>query len=86
MSSGGGIPPPGATSDKPWPLDERVRDFITQSYLRGWGLTGSNVDLERGTAMFPGRDAVEDWNDHCVKQMEHAFGETMEGVDIQAED
>ena len=35
-----------------WPVHPEVFQFIVDGYLRGWGVTGGNVDLDLGTAIF----------------------------------
>ena len=68
--------------DSPWPVHSRVRDFIVDGYVRGWGLTGSDVDLDVGTALFPKRCDVNRWNAACVEKIEHLHGKTCEAVDV----
>ena len=70
----------------PWPVHEEVLDFIAAGYLRGWGITGNNVDLDKGTALFPKRVDVRNWNDACVNQIEDTFGTSCQAVDIAGAD
>ena len=83
---GGTLPPSDAKAQHEWPVDSDVLDFVTEGYLRGWGLTGHNVDLDIGTALFPRRPDVHRWNDACVRQIEQKFGDSCEGVDIHGYD
>ena len=50
----------------PWIVHEQVFAFVEEAYLRGWGLTGNNVDLDRGTALFAKRADVRNWNEACI--------------------
>ena len=83
---GGTLPPKNATPQHEWPVDRDVFDFVAEGYLRGWGLTGHNIDLDVGTALFPRRPDVRRWNEACVKQIEQKFGDSCEGVDIHGYD
>ena len=47
--------PSQADLTRAWPVDARVFDFAIAGYLRGWGRTGSNINLDFGTALFPKR-------------------------------
>ena len=84
---GGCVPPVSLDDDadlqRAWQVDDRVFSFIVDGYLRGWGRTGRNVDLDLGTALFPKRVDARNWNDACINQIEDAFGEQgCEAVDI----
>ena len=57
-----------------------VITFVEEGYLRGWNLSGSNVDLEHGTALFATRTEVDRWNTNCIEQIERNF--VTEGIDI----
>ena len=57
-----------------------------EGYLRGWGMTGQNVDLDIGTAIFSYNADVRNWNHDCVTQMERRFGTECEAVDIHGHD
>jgi hypothetical protein len=65
-----------------WPVDARVFDFAIAGYLRGWGRTGNNVDLDFGTALFPKRVDVRNWNDACIDQIEDTYKDSCEAVDV----
>ena len=69
-----------------WPVDSRVREFIIDGYLRGWGLTGEDVDLDVGTALFPRRPDVNRWNASCVRNIEELYTESCEAVDVHGYD
>ena len=63
-----------------------VFEFVMEGYLRGWGMTGQNVDLDIGTAIFSYNADVRNWNHDCVTQMERRFGTECEAVDIHGHD
>ena len=65
-----------------WPVHPLVMSYVTNGYLRGWGLSGDTVNLEVGTAIFGRRADVNRWNDACRSQIETKFGEECEAVDI----
>lgn len=65
-----------------WPVHPKVFDFVVQGYLRGWGLSGRNVDLKVGTALFARITDVTLWNMACVGQIEDMYGEACDAVDI----
>ena len=69
-----------------WPVYSRVQKFILDGYVRGWGLTGADVDVDVGTALFPKRADVRRWNNACVKQIEQQHQETCEAVDVYGYD
>ena len=69
-----------------WPVAPLLKDFITDCYLRGWGLSGSNVHPDIGSALFPKRRHVRDWNDAMLLQLEEMYGEELDGVDIHGSD
>ena len=54
--------------------------FVENGYVRGWNLSGSNVDLDRGTALFATRSEVDRWNTACIDQIEATS--VTEGVDV----
>ena len=62
------IPPESFASA---PVDAMVIKFIIEGFLRGWGLSGSNVNLGHGTALFSTRLDVDQWNEACLQQIEH---------------
>ena len=88
LAWGGAVPPTTATPDTPWSVSTEVEDFVLDSYLRGWGLSGVNVDLDRGTALFPTRKDVHRWNEDCVSQImaRYAASTSLQGVDVQGFD
>ena len=61
-------------------------EFVVDGYLRGWGLSGSNVDLDVGVALFPRRADVNRWNEHALQQIEQCYGATCERVDVHGFD
>ena len=61
-------------------VHETVITFVEEGYLRGWNLSGNNVDLEHGTALFATRAEVDRWNTNCIEQIERSF--VTEGIDI----
>ena len=70
----------------PWPLTAEIIDYVTEGFLRGWGLSGSNVHLEIGTAIFARRTDVERWNNACVTQIEAKYHDSLEAVDVHGYD
>jgi len=79
---GGTLPQNDISVDKTWPVDDDVISFVTEGYLRGWGLTAENVDLDVGTGLFPRRADVRRWNEGCIRQIERRFGDVCEGADV----
>ena len=75
------IPPESVASA---PVDAMVIQFVIEGFLRGWGLSGSNVSLGHGTALFSTRLDVDQWNEACLQQIEHMNTDDLEGVDIVA--
>ena len=75
------IPPESFASA---PVDAMVIQFVIEGFLRGWGLSGSNVSLGHGTALFSTRLDVDQWNEACLQQIEHMNTDDLEGVDIVA--
>eukprot|EP00973_Karenia_brevis_P048206 6690311-Karenia_brevis.AAC.1 len=69
-----------------WPVHPDVMSFIVNGYLRGWGLSGANVDLDVGTALFARRTDVHRWNTQCVAQIESKHGEDCDAVDVYGYD
>ena len=61
---------------KPWEIDSRVFKFVQDGYIRGWGMSGGNVDLDLGTAIFARRADVARWNNACVEQIERVYCRT----------
>ena len=61
-------------------IHDMVITFVEEGYIRGWNLSGSNVDLEHGTALFATRTEVDRWNTNCIEQIERNF--VTEGIDI----
>ena len=59
-----------------WPIDQRVFKFVVDGYIRGWGMSGDNVDLDLGTAIFARRADVKKWNYACVEQIEKVYCRT----------
>ena len=49
--------------DNLWDVDERLVNFITDAYVRGWAMSAKTVDLDSGTALFPLRVDAKRWND-----------------------
>ena len=49
-------------------------------------MSGSNVHPDIGTALFPKRRHVRDWNDAVLQQLEEKYGEELEGVDVHGSD
>ncbi len=64
---GGTLPQGTDTTESIWTVDADVVDFVVDGYLRGWGLSGSNVDLDVGVALFPRRADVNRWNEHALQ-------------------
>ena len=81
---GGTIPLDNADPESSWTVDQDVEDFVVDGYLRGWGLTGQNVSLDVGVALFPRRADVDRWTIDAVLQIERKFGESCEGVDVHS--
>ena len=71
---------------RPWPVDDALQSMVIEGYLRGWGISGKNVDLEHGTALAPLQKDVRRWNADCVKQIENLYGKTCDAVDIHGFD
>ena len=71
---------------RPWPVDDALQSMVIEGYLRGWGISGKNVDLEHGTALAPLQKDVRRWNAACVKQIENLYGKTCDAVDIHGFD
>ena len=59
-----------------------MQTFVLDGYVRGWGLSGAQVDLDVGTAIFARRTDVTRWNGSCVQQIERTFGEKCDAVDV----
>ena len=70
----------------PWPPSDEIIEYVTEGFLRGWGLSGSNVHLEIGTAIFARRTDVERWNNACVAQIETKYQDSLEAVDVHGYD
>ncbi len=83
---GGSLPDGRRSADDQWPVDSEVVHFVDDGYLFGWGLSGANVDLESGTALFPRRQDVGGWNAACKNQVEVKYGDQSEAVDIHGYD
>ena len=60
----------------------KARDYITEGYLRGWGITGNDVELDVGTALAPRKCDVERWNNQCVTRIESLYGHQCEAIDV----
>ncbi len=86
LAWGGTIPAETVDPELPWPVDQDVKTFIEDGYLRGWGLTGQNVSLDVGVALFPRRADVNQWNKDAISQIEQKFGEGCEAVDVHGFD
>ena len=54
-------------------VDEDVREYFINAYVRGWGYNGSNADLEDGVAMASLRRDKNRWNDAIVQQIEEKY-------------
>ena len=79
----GGLPLEAApTCNQQWQVDEAVKTFILEGFLRGWGMTGENVDLDVGTALFPRRADVTRWNNACVAQIDNRYGTACQAVNV----
>ena len=50
-------------------VDEDVREYFINAYVCGWGLNGSNTDLEDGVAMASLRRDKNRWNDAMIQQI-----------------
>ena len=44
------------------------------------------MDPDFGTALFPKRRQVRDWNDAVLHQLEQKYGDELEGVDVHGSD
>eukprot|EP00973_Karenia_brevis_P013757 1867787-Karenia_brevis.AAC.1 len=60
--------------------------FVVNGYLRGWGLSGGNVDLDVGIALFARRTDVHKWNSQCAAQIETKYGESCDAIDAHGYD
>ena len=70
----------------PWAVSEDIFEYVTEGFLRGWGMSGSNVHLEIGTAIFARRTDVERWNNACVSQIERLYQDRLEAVAVHGYD
>ena len=86
LAWGGVEPDESYDHNKEWPVAPLLTAFITDCYLRGWGLSGSNVHPDIGTALFPKRRQVRDWNEAVLQQLEETYGDELDGVDIHGSD
>jgi len=53
---------------------EEVRNFFIGAYVRGWNVSGRNVDIERGVAMTSYRRFRDVWCNDVVDQIEEECG------------
>ena len=67
-------------------MSEDILEYVTEGFLRGWGMSGSNVHLEIGAAIFARRTDVERWNNACVSQIERLYQDRLEAVDVHGYD
>ena len=58
---------------EPWPVNPKVKDFVLKGYMRGWNLSGPNVNLEEGTAIVTRRADAKRWNDACLTQIHQTW-------------
>lgn len=86
LAWGGIVPDADQDVTRGWPVDERLHAFIVGCYLRGWGLSGDDIDPDIGTALFPKRRHVRDWNDAVICQIEEKYGDTLDAVDVYGAD
>ena len=70
----------GSASDSAT-CDSDVANMFTKSYVRGFGIDASNVDLEVGRALFPQRHHKDRWNAEVVKRLERECPDA-EGIDV----
>ena len=56
-----------------WPVDRRLVDAFCDMTLQGLGLSGENIDLEVGTAVFATHAQKDRWNDGYVSQIEKLY-------------
>ncbi|HIL56947.1 MAG TPA: hypothetical protein EYG39_03455, partial [Rhodothermales bacterium] len=82
LAWGGSLPAPTQDPTRHWPVDGDVREFFLAAFLAGWGLTGAEVDLEVGTALFPLRKDCLRWNEACIQQIERRWGSECWGLDV----
>lgn len=54
-------------------IDADVQKYVVDAYVRGWGLSGSTVDIEHGVAMTSLRKDKDAWNNSVVKKIENDF-------------
>ena len=54
-------------------MDEDVREYFTNAYVREWSIHGSNTDLEDGVAMTSLRRNKNRWNEMMMQQIEDKY-------------
>ena len=67
----------------PWPIDQKLFDAIADMTLQGISLSGENIDLDVGTAIFARHVEKDLWNDAYIKQIEKKYWDKgLEAVDV----
>ena len=51
--------------------------------MRGWNLSGQNVNLEEGTAIVTRRADAKRWNDECLTQIHQTLHTKLQALDVQ---
>ena len=54
-------------------VDEDVREYLINAYVREWSIHGSNADLEDGVAMTSLRGNKNRWNEVMMQQIEDKY-------------
>ena len=59
--------------EHPWPVDHSLFNAFVDMTLQGIGLSGENIDLDVGTAIFARHVEKDLWNDAYVTQTEKQY-------------
>ena len=69
--------------EEPWPIDPKLFNAVLDMTLQGIGLSGDNIDLDVGTAIFARHTEKDLWNNGYIKQIENKYwNDGLEAVDV----